>query len=78
VVIDLFVEVVAGLEKLHHFKVVLVWIDYLIVDHSRIVQQNFIVILSQTQTHHLGVSLDIVELINIDRIPLIIDYIEHP
>jgi hypothetical protein len=78
VVIDLFVEVVAGLEKLHHFKVVLVWIDYLIVDHSRIVQQNFIVILTQTQTHHLGVSLDIVELINIDRIPLIIDYIEHP
>ncbi len=38
VVIDLFVEVVAGLEKLHHFKVVLVRIDYLIVDHSCIVQ----------------------------------------
>ncbi len=77
-VIDLFVEVVAGLEKLHHFKVVLVWIDYLIVDDSRIVQQNFIVILSQAQSHHLSVSLDIVELVNIDRIPLIINDIEHP
>jgi len=78
VVIDLFVEVVAGLEELHHFKVVLVRIDYLIVDHSRIVQKDFIVVLAQTQAHHLGVSLDIVELVDINRVPLIINDIEHP
>ena len=77
-VIDLFVEVVAGLEELHHFKVVLVRIDYLIVDHSRIVQKDFIVVLAQTQAHHLGVSLDIVELVDINRVPLIINDIEHP
>ena len=65
-VVDLLVQVVARLEELHHFKVVLVWVHNLIVDDSCIIEENLIVILSQTQAHHLGISLDVVELVNIN------------
>ncbi len=65
-VVDLLVQVVARLEELHHFKVVLVWVHNLIVDDSCIIEENLIVILSQTQAHHLGISLDVVELVNVN------------
>ncbi len=65
-VVDLLVQVVARLEELHHFKVVLVWVHNLIVDDSCIIEENLIVILPQTQAHHLGISLDVVELVNVN------------
>lgn len=77
-VVDLLVQVVAGLEELHHFKVVLVRVHNLILDHSSIVQEDLVVVLTETQAHHLCIPLDVVKLVDIDGVSLVVDDIEHP
>ena len=77
-VVDLLVQVVAGLEELHHFKVVLVRGNNRILDHSSIVQEDLVVVLTETQAHHLCIPLDVVKLVDIDGVSLVVNYIKHP
>jgi len=78
VIVDLLVQLVTGLEELHNFKVVLVRIHNLIINDSAIVQKDFVVVLSKTQTHHFGVTLNIVKLVHVNRVALVVDNIKHP
>ena len=57
---------------------VLVWVHDLIVDHSRVLQQNGVVEQSAAQIHHVRVALDIVPLVHVDRVALVVHYVEYP
>ena len=72
------IELVAGLEELHYFIWVFVRIDYLIVNYSSVIKQDWEIVLTKTQVHHLRVPLNVIPFVNIYRVPLIINYVEHP
>lgn len=65
-IVDLLVEVVARLKELHDLEVVLLWVHYLIVYHSCILEQDSVVVLAEREAHHLCVPLDVVPLVNVN------------
>lgn len=66
VIVDIPVEFIPAVEQLDYFVGIFVRVTDLIVNDASILQQNLIVEVTITQSHHGRIPLNVVELVHVN------------
>ena len=77
VVVAISVEVPAALEEFAHFHGVLFRVAYLIVEDQHLLQEQLDAEGDAGDVDAAAVALDVIDLVNINRVPLIVDDVEE-